>query len=714
MKKHYPSFTNSIGLFLLLCIFSTQVGAQAGSPCNAYRWDRGAHWTGAGCGVNDANNAPDPLGIVRCGNSADTESGIDDNTTYVPAEFTITPGGCKDPNTNLPVAVDPPFAGQKIAWFNFDVRPFAGIYDFQTIATGNYDLEWALYYSTASTCGAGGNGLSGDCKKLSGLIACGTNFTGWSPQPFITPIFNLPTNLYLVVWKKDATNGSNDDFDFTFKARFGCGDVCSLFANGAPSFICNPDGSYTVVQNLNGTNTTVTVTAPGSTSIVTNPSPLTFTTADAMPNVNTGSVTVTYPAGANYNITMTPSGNGSYCNPINISGIAPIAPTCLIIGANPVCPGALTQYCGPVAQASYAWKISGGGTISGMSNQRCVDIIASSTCDTTYTLTLTVGSGTCTSSCSNTVTVDDIVAPVITSCPLGSDLGCNPSGLPPEEVVAATDNCGTPSITTMLGTITGTDCNRSQTRTYTATDGCGNTATCTQVFTWTEDNAPPTFTLCPAGAYLGCNPTGGVPGPGVATATDACSTPTISSALGMITSAGCTRSQTRTYTATDACGNTATCAQVFTWTVDITPPVFTVCPPGDDLGCNPNGLPAPGAATATDDCGTPGITSSTGSITSDGCLRYQTRTYTATDGCGNTATCEQEFSWTEDLTPPTFTFCPQGSNLGCNPTGIPAAGVATATDACGATLITSGLGTVISTGCTRSQTRTYTAMDDCG
>ncbi|MFN0214535.1 MAG: T9SS type A sorting domain-containing protein, partial [Saprospiraceae bacterium] len=265
-----------------------------------------------------------------------------------------------------------------------------------------------------------------------------------------------------------------------------------------------------------------------------------------------------------------------------------------------------------------------------------------------------------------------------------------------------------------LGMITSAGCTRSQTRTYTATDGCGNTATCTQVFTWTEDTTPPTFTFCPAGLNLGCNPTG-IPAAGNATATDACGTPTITSALGMITSTGCTRSQTRTYTATDGCGNTATCREVFTWTEDITPPVFTVCPSGNDLGCNPNGLPAPGAATATDDCGTPGITSSTGSITSDGCLRYQTRTYTATDGCGNTATCKQEFSWTEDLTPPTFTFCPQGSNLGCNPmAGVPSAGVATATDACSTPTISSTLGMITSMGCTRSQTRTYTATDGCG
>ena len=150
---------------------------------------------------------------------------------------------------------------------------------------------------------------------------------------------------------------------------------------------------------------------------------------------------------------------------------------------------------------------------------------------------------------------------------------------------------------------------------------------------------------------MGCNPEG-VPAPGAATATDACGSVGISSALGSIVVDGCFRSQTRTYTATDFCGNTSTCTQVFTWTVDTTPPSFTFCPPGSNLGCNPEGLPAPGAATATDACGPPVITSSVGTITVDGCFRSQTRTYLATDGCGNTATCTQVFTWTSDIAPP--------------------------------------------------------------
>ena len=38
---------------------------------------------------------------------------------------------------------------------------------------------------------------------------------------------------------------------------------------------------------------------------------------------------------------------------------------------------------------------------------------------------------------------------------------------------------------------------------------------------------------------------------------------------------GCNSSKTRTFTATDACGNTSTTSRTVTWISDLTPPVFT-------------------------------------------------------------------------------------------------------------------------------------------
>ncbi len=309
---------------------------------------------------------------------------------------------------------------------------------------------------------------------------------------------------------------------------------------------------------------------------------------------------------------------------------------------------------------------------------------------------------------------EDLAAPIFTFCPPGADLGCNPTGVPAPGNATATDACGNVTITSALGAVIVVNiCSRSQTRIYTATDVCGNQSFCNQIFTWTVGATSPTFTFCPPGADLGCNPAG-VPPPGNATATDICGTPIITSSLGIITNNGCQRSQTRTYTAVNACGNSSVCLQIFTWTVDLAAPIFTFCPPGADLGCNPAGIPAPGNATATDVCGTPIIVSNLGIVVINGCQRTQTRIYTATDACGNQSFCNQIFTWTVDLAPPVFTFCPPGADLGCNPNGIPLPGNALATDACGAVTMTNSLGNVLVNGCQRSQIRTYTATDACG
>ncbi len=153
---------------------------------------------------------------------------------------------------------------------------------------------------------------------------------------------------------------------------------------------------------------------------------------------------------------------------------------------------------------------------------------------------------------------------------------------------------------------------------------------------------------------LGCNPSAGdINGSlGTATATDACGVPTVSSTDGSVTSNGCSRSQTRTFTARDACGNTATASRTVTWTADNTAPVITTGGTGTTLGCNPsagdiNG--ALGTATATDACGVPTVSSSDGSVTSNGCSRSQTRTWTAIDACGNTATASRTVTWTADI-----------------------------------------------------------------
>jgi hypothetical protein len=90
----------------------------------------------------------------------------------------------------------------------------------------------------------------------------------------------------------------------------------------------------------------------------------------------------------------------------------------------------------------------------------------------------------------------DLVKPVIVASGTTLTLGCNPSSAVINAALGtatATDNCdGTLTPTFGDSAVTGTDCNKSQTRTWNVTDLCGNTATpVTRTVTWKSDLTPP-------------------------------------------------------------------------------------------------------------------------------------------------------------------------------------------------------------------------------
>jgi IPT/TIG domain/Secretion system C-terminal sorting domain len=304
-----------------------------------------------------------------------------------------------------------------------------------------------------------------------------------------------------------------------------------------------------------------------------------------------------------------------------------------------------------------------------------------------------------------------------------SGLGCNPSA---NDIVAAlgtasaSDDCGSPALTTTTGPVVINGCDRSQTRTFAAIDACGNISTASRTITWTVDITPPTLSVGSATVHLGCNPTVNAIESvlGTATATDACGAPTFLVSTSAVTVNGCNRSQTRTFTSIDACGNFTSASRTAIWVAD-PPPVFIGNYGTINLGCNPPAFSITAAldgATATDACGTPTLVFSDGNIVSNGCNRSQTRTFTAIDGCGNISTVSRTVNWFADNTPPVLTISGP-ANLGCNPdpAEIDAAlGTATAFDACAATTLLTSTGAVVVNGCNRSQTRTFTSMDACG
>ncbi|SHN21764.1 T9SS type A sorting domain-containing protein, partial [Flavobacterium xinjiangense] len=105
---------------------------------------------------------------------------------------------------------------------------------------------------------------------------------------------------------------------------------------------------------------------------------------------------------------------------------------------------------------------------------------------------------------------------------------------------------------------------------------------------------------------------------------------------------GCSRSQTRTWNVTDACGNAATAvSRTVTWTVDTTPPTLTL-PAIPITYCGT--IPVFGTPTVSDNCDTNPIINDLGVTTTnnmDGSITY-TKRWSATDACGNTSTASSQ------------------------------------------------------------------------
>jgi len=269
----------------------------------------------------------------------------------------------------------------------------------------------------------------------------------------------------------------------------------------------------------------------------------------------------------------------------------------------------------------------------------------------------------------------------------------------------------------------GTQCGCTFTLSFTLKkNGLPVSSPCTKQVSVT-DNVAPGFTGSYSNVPLGCNPTASDINAalGSGTATDNCGSPSVTASDGSVTGT-CTQSQTRTFTARDACGNTTTTSRTVTWKQDQAAPVFTGSYSSVTVaGCNPAASDidaALGSASATDNCtGTPTITPSDGAETGT-CTRSRTRTFTARDGCGNTSTISRTVTWTQDNTPP-FISCPANITVQCS-ADVPPVSTASVTtsDNCGSAITVSQVGSdaVSNSVCANrfTITRTYRARDACG
>ncbi len=318
----------------------------------------------------------------------------------------------------------------------------------------------------------------------------------------------------------------------------------------------------------------------------------------------------------------------------------------------------------------------------------------------------------------------------------GIIVGCNPSQSVIENALGSAtvvDSCDPDIIIYYSDSAVTGSCTKSQTRTWTATDACGNTSTVTRTATWTADTTPILVaTGTPSnGIITTCNPNAATINNalGTATVSNTCDPNIIIYYSDSDVVSGCTTTRTRIWTATNACGLSAVpISRSATWTSDASGPTITITGYTANItACNPTSVQinaAFGTASATDKCSSSGnitITSTDSVVTTVGCSNSKTRTWTATDLCGNSATTSKTVSWTTDTVGPTITLSGGSTgNIGCNPSSAAintAFGTASATDSCTATgsiVIASTDSAVTSSGCSRSQTRTWTATDLCG
>ena len=396
----------------------------------------------------------------------------------------------------------------------------------------------------------------------------------------------------------------------------------------------------------------------------------------------------------------------------------------------------------------------------------------SGTCPIIVLRTFTVVDG-CgnTTVCTQTFTINDTQAPVITACPLSQTIeGCGIGSIPglafsTASVIitqadftaaggAATDNCGIITyeyIDTQSGT-----CPVIVTRVFSLADGCNPPVTCTQTFT-ISDTQSPSLTCPPIQDIEGCN----LSAIAAATSLDFSAVPvTISEAqfstIGGLVSDACGITSftyadtqtgtcpivvTRTFTATDACGHVSTCEQTINVN-DTEAPEITTCPPSATIeGCGLTSIPildfstipvaisyaqfsAVGGA-ANDGCGITSITYA--DIQTGPCPTVVSRLFTLTDACGHYTTCTQTFT-IDDTQTPVIATCPPTRNIeGCDlsaltgliysetPVSISAADFTAAggvaTDACGIT--TYSYSDTQTGNCPIVVTRTFTLTDDC-
>ncbi|MBK9335072.1 MAG: HYR domain-containing protein [Lewinellaceae bacterium] len=318
-----------------------------------------------------------------------------------------------------------------------------------------------------------------------------------------------------------------------------------------------------------------------------------------------------------------------------------------------------------------------------------------------------------------TITVNDSIAPTWTSAlPADITVQCGEAANP-SATLTASDNCTTPvdiefSETLLPGA--GPNDGATLTRIWTATDVCGNAIVHTQVVTILDTQAPTLNNLPQANVSVVCSEN--VPAIAAVTYTDNCQGTVDFDFNETILPGDCAHNFTitRTWTAVDFAGNSAQFVQTINVNDNVAPTWTSALPQDATIQCGEQVQPA--TLTASDNCSgdisiefnetlLPGAGPNDGSIL--------TRTWTATDVCGNSIQHTQVVTIL-DTQAPTLNNLPQATVSVVCSENVPAIAAVTYTDNCAGTVDFDFNETILPGDCAHNFTitRTWTAVDFAG
>ncbi len=464
------------------------------------------------------------------------------------------------------------------------------------------------------------------------ITSCGVSGTVSTSGPtLISGLNNCAGARYEIVYTVTDLCGRSANCTQTF-----------TIANDAPTISCPAD-------RIVGCSSDITAEIPSFT-----------TSCGLMGTLSTGSLVLESGApdgdGSIYSITYTvvdPCGRMASCT--QRFTIANLGPTITCVA------GEIVECAADIVPSTPSFSVSCGLT-SSMSQSDPVLISGSSDCngavyEITYSVTDELGRS---ANCKQTFTISNF-GPTIT-CPANETVECLSDITVGTPVV--TTNCGLEGVVTSTPPtlVSGIDnCAGSIYQiTYTVTDPCGRSASCTQSFTIA--NAPPVIT-CPADTTVECEADIVAGVSSVVTACGVSQSVIVAGPTLVSGQANCDGAIYEiTYTTTDICGRSASCIQTFT--ISNNGPTIT-CPTDQVVSCETDIFV--GAPTVTSSCGLTTSVSSVGPTLVSGQANCEGAiynvVYTVTDACGRSANCTQSF--TIDNLGPMIMNCPSDLIVSC-------------------------------------------------